>query len=53
MVYFLTVVLMLEFRLAARLVGPFSSAWWWTLGPLWFRFAMTVVTLAPQRGWSA
>jgi hypothetical protein len=45
MAYLLTVVPVLEFRLAVRLAGPFSSASWWALPPLWLLFAMTVVTL--------
>ena len=46
MVYFLTTVLLLEFRMAIRLFGPFSWPWWWVLAPLSLLFAVMVVTLA-------
>jgi fatty acid desaturase len=53
MVHFLAMILLLEFRLAARLVALISSTWWWMLAPLWLLIAVTVITLAgmamPQR----
>jgi hypothetical protein len=37
-------VLLLEFRLAARFAGLIGWAWW-MLAPLWLLLAMTIVTL--------
>jgi len=44
MVHFLAMVLLLEFRLAARLAGLIGWAWW-MLAPLWLLLATTIVTL--------
>ncbi len=44
MVHFLAMVLLLEFRLAARLAGLMGWAWW-MLAPLWLLLAATIMTL--------